>query len=228
MLAALDIQSTDSVVEFAPGLGVTAQLTLSRNPASYIAIERDKAAANQVLRYLFGPNRRCAVGRAEDTGLPESSATVLYCEAMLTMQTPVEKMQIVREASRLLKPGGRCGIHELCLVPDDLDDTTVDEIRKALSMAIQVGARPLTSTNWRALMESAGFSVQVESVAPQHLLEPKRFLQDEGLRGSLVFAWNLLRSREAQRRVWNMRTVFRKYQKHFAAIMLVSVKKELR
>ena len=179
MLAALDIQSTDAVVEFAPGLGVTAQLTLSCNPVSYTAIERDEAAAECVRRYVSGANRKCVAARAEDTGLPEASATVLYGEAMLTMQTPDAKMQILREASRLLRRGGRYGIHELCLVPDELDDAKKNEIEKALSAAIHVGARPLTPSEWRALMEAVDFRVQAEAMVPMHLLEPKRFLQDD-------------------------------------------------
>ena len=44
MLELLAIQPHDQVVEFAPGIGATAQLTLSRTPAQYIAIERDEAA----------------------------------------------------------------------------------------------------------------------------------------------------------------------------------------
>ena len=44
MLAALRIQPADDVVEFAPGMGITAQLTLALKPASYTAVERDSAA----------------------------------------------------------------------------------------------------------------------------------------------------------------------------------------
>ena len=76
MLEALDIRSTDEVVEFAPGLGVTARAALEREPASYTGIERDETAARQVASYLKGPGRQCLVGRAEDAGLPGALATV--------------------------------------------------------------------------------------------------------------------------------------------------------
>lgn len=75
MLEALDICATDEVVEFAPGLGVTARSALQRNPASYTGIERDDTASQQVGKYLNGPGRQCLVGRTEDTGLPGASAT---------------------------------------------------------------------------------------------------------------------------------------------------------
>ena len=224
MLEGLDIQSSDDVVEFAPGLGFTAQLTLNQKPASYTAVERDEAAANVVRRYLTESNQTCLIGRAEETGLPEATATVVYGEAMLTMQTPSKKQQIVQEASRLIKSEGRYGIHELCLVPEDLDENMKQEIQKALTDAIHVGARPLTVSEWRRLLETEGFTIHAEAIAPMHLLERNRLIQDEGLWGTLRFAWNVLRNKEAQHRVKTMRKVFRTYEKNLAAIMLVGVK----
>src|SRR6202790_1577588 len=122
MIEALNIRPSDEVIEFAPGLGATARLTLKRKPTSYTAVERDNDAAALVQKLLQGPEQRCVVGLAENTGLPDAVATVVYGEAMLSMQPAQHKAQIVREASRLLKPGGRYGIHELCLTPDDLDE----------------------------------------------------------------------------------------------------------
>ena len=68
MLNGLCIKSSDEVVEFAPGLGFTAQLTLEQKPTSYTAVERDEAAADVVRRYLTGNNQTCLIGRAEKTG----------------------------------------------------------------------------------------------------------------------------------------------------------------
>ncbi len=226
MLDGLDIQSADDVVEFAPGLGFTAQLTLNQKPASYTAIERDEAAANVVRRYLTGSNETCLIGRAEETELPDTTASVVYGEAMLTMQTPGKKQQIVQEASRLIKPAGRYGIHELCLVPEDLDEDTKREIQRALTDAIHVGARPLTVSEWRTLLAAEGFIIHAEATAPMHLLEPGRLIQDEGFWGALRFVGNVLRNKEARHRVKTMRKVFQKYEEHLAAIMLVGVKRD--
>lgn len=76
---------------------------LSRRPASSIAVERDGAAAAEVGNYLTGPRQRCQLGSAEQTGLPGQSATVLYGEAMLTMQGLEQKRRILAEAFRLLQ-----------------------------------------------------------------------------------------------------------------------------
>ena len=225
MLAALTIVSADDVVEFAPGLGMTAQLALKRRPASYTAVEKDPAAAGIVSSYLKDSTQKCVRGSADQTGLPSEVATVVYGEAMLTMQPPEMKRRIVREARRLLKRGGRYAIHEMCLVGDDLDEGSKKEINQALSRAIHVGVRPLSVSEWRGLMEAEGFEVEVEARAPMHLLEPKRLLSDEGVKGTLRFVWNIVRDRESRERVLMMRKVFRRYQSNLAAVMMICVKR---
>lgn len=227
MIEALDVRPFDAVIEFAPGLGETARLTLNKKPAAYTAVERDKDAATLVKKFLQGPEQRCVVGLAEDTGLPDLSATVIYGEAMLSMQTPDQKARIVREAHRLLKPGGRYGIHELCLTPNDLDERTKLEIQNQLSGVIHHGTRPLTIAEWHGLLESEGFLVQAHAQAPMHLLEPWRIIQDEGVLGALRFAFNLLRNKEARHRILAMRQVFSKYRDHLAAVTIVGLKKEM-
>jgi SAM-dependent methyltransferase len=226
MIEALSIGPSDAVIEFAPGLGETARLALNKKPASYTAVERDRDAAALVQGLLEGPERRCVVGLAEDTGLPDASATVIYGEAMLSMQTPEQKSRIVREAYRLLKPGGRYGIHELCLIPNDLAESNKREIQNDLSSVIHHSTRPLTIAEWQELLEAEGFSVQTQARAPMHLLEPWRLIQDEGMFGALRFAFNLLCNREARRRVLGMRRVFRRNRDNLAAVVLVAQKKE--
>ena len=46
------------------------------------------------------------------------------------------------------------GFMNSVLSPDDLDEDTKQEIQKALTDAIHVGARPLTVSEWRTLLES--------------------------------------------------------------------------
>jgi len=225
MLGALGIQRTDDVVEFAPGMGVTARLTLELRPASYTAVERDEAAAKIVSGFFKRERQQCVVGSASDTGLPDQCATVVYGEAMLTMQTEEMKRQIVREAYRLLKSGGRYGIHEMCLMSDTLDEKTKRETESALTGVVHHGVRPLAVSEWRSLLESEGFEIQSVDMAPMSLLEPGRLIRDEGLAGALRFVWNLLRDSEARRRVLEMRSVFRRYRKQLGAVAIAGIKR---
>jgi hypothetical protein len=224
LLAELGVSALDNVVEFAPGLGVTAQLTLAQRPRTYTAVERDRAAAAVVESYLQEPQQRCVLGSAEATGLADASASVVYGEAMLSMQPPGTKSRIVAEAARLLKAGGRYGIHELCLVPDDVDESIRDAISRDLSDEIHVGVRPLAAREWRELLTEAGLVVDFESTAPMHLLEPARLVKDEGLLRAMRFVWNVATHAAARHRVLKMRHVFRKYAAHLAAIALVASK----
>jgi len=225
MLKALGIQRRDDVVEFAPGMGVTARLTLELGPSSYTAVERDEAAAKIVGSYLEGDKQRCVTGSASDTGLPDQCSTVVYGEAMLTMQTEEMKRQIVREAYRLLKSGGRYGIHEMCLMSDNLDEKTKRETERALTGVVHHGVRPLAVSEWRSLLESEGFEVQSVDMASMSLLEPGRLIRDEGFTGALRFVWNLLRDSEARRRVLEMRSVFRRYRKYLGAVAITVSKR---
>ncbi len=224
LVEGLDIRSSDCVVEFAPGLGVTARLTLARHPIAYTAIERDAAATRNLCRFLTEPQQKCLCGSAEDTGLASGTASVVYGEAMLTMQGPAQKALIVREAFRLLQPGGRYGLHELCFTPEELDERIKAEVQTCLSESIRVGARPLTAGEWRALLAAEGFEVKDEWLAPMHLLEPGRLLRDEGIWGTGRFVWNVLRDRDARTRVRAMCQTFRKYEAHLAALALVAYK----
>lgn len=222
LLDALDIRDSDDVVEFAPGMGATTRLVLALGPATYTGIERDEAAAQAVRSRLDHPDHRCMLGTAEQTGLPGACATVVFGEAMLTMQRAEQKERIVREARRLLRPGGRYGIHELCLLPDDLDEATKASVQRELSATIHVGARPLTPWEWKELLAGAGFAVRAEVVAPMRLLEPRQLVRDEGVRGTARFVRNALRDPVARRRVGEMRRLFHRHRHLLGAIALAA------
>lgn len=226
LLERLAITGSDDVVELAPGMGATAQLVIQKQPASYTGVERDPAAASVVRALLRAEVDRCEEASAIDTGLLDGSADVVMGEAFLTMQTPENKTRIVREAFRVLRPGGRYGLHELALYPDDLDGVAQEEVRSALSGSIHVGARPLTVGDWRALLEEAGFEVHHEGMVGMLLLEPKRLIADEGWGGALRIVLNVLRDRPARRRVRAMRSTFRRSREHLRAVALVATKPE--
>ena len=224
MLARLRISRTDRVVEFAPGMGVTARLTLDLGPASYIAVEKDQTAAKIVSSYLNGEGRSCVVGSASDTGLPDQSATVVYGEAMLTMQTEDMKRNIVNEAYRLLASGGRYGIHEMCLTSEHVADNARKEIERALTNVVHHGVKPLSVSGWQTLLKSAGFEIQFVDSASMSLLEPARLISDEGFVGALRFGWNVMRDSDARHRILEMRSIFRRYRNELGAVAMVASK----
>jgi hypothetical protein len=156
-------------------------------------------------------------------GLPPASATVVYGEAMLTMQTEETKRQIVREAARLLVPGGRYAIHEMCL-RDGVEGEVRKEVERALTGVVHHGVRPLSVSEWQRLLEAEGFTVRALETIPMALLEPARVIRDEGFLRALRFAFNVLCDADARRRVFEMRRVFRRQREHIAAVAVVAVR----
>ncbi|MFQ5489099.1 MAG: class I SAM-dependent methyltransferase [Phycisphaerae bacterium] len=225
MLETLDIGRDDQVVEFAPGMGATARMTLQRHPAQYTAVEGDPEAAQRMGRLLREGNCRCVVGRAQASGLEAACATVVYGEAMLTMHAASIKHRIVAEAARLLKSGGRYAIHEMAVTPDDAAESLQAEIARELTGQIRHAVQPLTPSGWRALLEAHDLEVSAQSTAPMHLLEPGRILRDEGLAGTARFLFNVLTHGDARRRVLAMRRVLQAYHDHLSAVVMVAAKR---
>lgn len=224
MLDALAISRQDRIVEFAPGLGITARMVLHKNPQQYCAVERDPVAAKRLEAQLPRDWGRVVQTRAENSGLPGASATVVYGEAMLSMQTADQKERIVSEAVRILAPGGRYGIHELCLRPDDISEEKRREIASAMSTEIHVGVQPLCASEWAALLERHGLKLVWAGEAAMDLLEFRRMLRDEGLLGCLRIAFNIARDPNLRRRMTAMRKIFSKYRDYLCAIAVVSVR----
>lgn len=221
----LDINSTDDIVEFAPGLGFTAALALKNNPKTYTGVELNEEAASLLRKKIHGNGQQIIIGNAAQSTLDKDSYSKVYGEAMLTMQSDRRKSEIIREAHRILKKGGLYGIHELGLTPDGLDQETKAHIQKQLALTIKVNARPLTVQEWTALLEKEGFKVVKIETNPMHLLEKKRIIDDEGFFRTLKIAFNVLTHPKERKTILNMRKIFRQYQDNLNAVSIIAEKK---
>ncbi|MGW4334753.1 methyltransferase domain-containing protein [Rhodococcus koreensis] len=222
MIDTLDIGAGDDVVEMWPGLGQTTALALAGQPRSYIGIERGTAEAARARAALTGPNQQCIVAPAHRTGLPDHSASVLFGEALLTLEPASRKTQTVAEAARLLRPGGRYGIHELLLTPDGLSENAKTEIQTTLTTVLHVGARPLSRSEWRQLLTDGGFTVHTEETCPLLLLDPRTVLSDEGPAGTAAFLGRALAHPTVLPRLAAIWRTFHRYRDHLGAITLVA------
>lgn len=221
MIDRLNIGSSDDVVELAPGLGITAALVWKKRPNSWTGVELDRTAASRLEARRTQANLRVVRSNAANTTLPDESADTVYCEAMLTMQSKKQQLAIMKEAFRILKPGGLFAIHEIALEPASISDDQVATIHCELRDSLQINARPLRLPEWVALFQEAGFTVGDTQTGRMVLLEPGRLLADEGLFRVLRIAFNLLTQRRLARRMRSMRAVFTKYESHMRAIAMI-------
>lgn len=212
------------VVELAPGMGRTATEILTHHPRSYVGAEKDPDAAARVQRIVADAGGQVRVADASETGLPDGSADVVIGEAMLSMQSDATKEAIIAEAARVLRPGGRYAIHELALTPNTVDEQTKTDIKQTLATTLKVNARPLTVSEWMALLSKHELVVDVVNTTPMALLEPRRLIADEGVFGALRFAKNLLIHPDARRRVLSMRRMFRAHREDLAAVGILAHK----
>lgn len=222
MLDALAITSEDDVIDMWPGLGVTTQHALSAHPRSYTAIERGKAERARVQKVLSEPNQYCIVTPTHRTGLDDNSASVIYGEALLTLEPAKRKTATVAEAVRLLRPGGRYGIHELLLTPTSLTESAKDEIETVLTKVLHVLARPLTRDEWRALVETHGFEVTSEESGKLVLLDIPTFLSDEGVLGTAAFLGRSLAHPSVLPRLATIWKTFHRYRDNLGSIVLTA------
>lgn len=222
LLAAAKITDAD-VVELGPGLGRTASDIVRQHPRSYVGVDDTAAATEAVVDIVAPCGGTVVVSDAANTGFDSDSADVVVGEAMLTMQGDKAKRAIVDEAFRVLRPGGRYAIHELGLMPDDLDQDVKDDIRRDLARSIKVNARPLTAQEWSQLLVDSGFEIVSVDRAPMALLNPARVLADEGFLGALRIIGNLLVRPAARKRVVAMRLTFHRYRRALTAVAIVGV-----
>jgi hypothetical protein len=81
-------------------------------------------------------------------------------------------------------------------------------------------------SEWTRVLEDCGFDVVATMTAPMHLLEPARVVADEGVRGALRLAVNVLRTPAARRRVLAMRSMFRTHASKMSAVALVARRRD--
>lgn len=222
LLAGLAVGSGDDVIEVAPGLGATTRLLLAADPASYTGVDRDPDAVGLVGDLLDGPNRRIVHASAQDTGLADGCADVVFGEAYLTMQPDSLKHRVIAEVARLLRPGGRFALHEVAFAPDGISDADRLRVAGALTSTIKVNVTPMTVAGWDELLAEHGLVVRSSCRAPLHLLEPRRLVSDEGVVGAARFVGNVVRDSDARDRVRAMRSAMRANAEHLQAYGVVA------
>lgn len=208
------------VCEFAPGIGRTAEEIIAHKPHSYVGIDRN-ADVVDIVNTIVRDYGEVHLANAQDTQLPAESVDVVVGEAILSMQSDEDKLAIMKEAFRVLRPGGHYALHELGLEPDSLDETIKNDIRTDVSRAIKVNARPATKHEWLALLEQAGFQFEWSEAAPMLLMEPERVIADEGKERARIIMHNMATIPGAKERVMEMKQTFGKYREYLRGIAFV-------
>ena len=219
LLEGLGVSGDDRVVEMWPGHGCTTRKILPLRPRSYRGITADADAADRLDGALRrAPDLGTLLTRLEEdgaytgfesappeaTGLPDASANVVFGESLLTPLTPGDKRAVLMEAARLLPPGGRFGVHELCLVPDpswdnEADARIAERIAEEFSASAGSQLAPLRESEWHRLITDAGLVVTATRTGPLEVPTLRTLIRDVGLAEFIkglpgrAFHWSALR-----------------------------------
>ncbi len=90
-------------------------------------------------------------GAIEDVPLPDDSVDVIISNCVVNLST--DKARVLREANRVLKPGGLFAISDI-VIRGDIDP----QIRKSVEAWIGCVAGALEEDEYHSLLEAAGFS----------------------------------------------------------------------
>ena len=114
-------------------------------------------------------------GQIENIPLPDASVDVIISNCVINLS--VDKSRVLREAFRVLRPGGRFAVSDIVLRGD-----LPDSIRTSLELWAGCVAGALEESEYRGLLEAAGFeAVEIEPTRVYEAEDARRFLGESGI-----------------------------------------------
>lgn len=163
LVRALTLRPTDRVLDVATGAGHTA-LSIAPFVSNVVGVdvteemlEKGRELANS--RAI--DNVRFEYGEAEKIGFADSSFDVVTCRR--AAHHFKDKERFFSEVKRVLAPGGRFGLADMC--PAEGSEDLLNKLERVRDTS---HTRALTGTEWKAQVEKAGLkvnSMQVEKEA---------------------------------------------------------------
>jgi ubiquinone/menaquinone biosynthesis C-methylase UbiE len=132
-----------------------------------IARENQKEAGVENVEFLKG--------EIENIPLPDCSVDVIISNCVINLSA--DKDRVLREAFRVLKPGGRFAVSDVVVRGD-----VPDNIRKSMLLWVGCIAGALRDDDYAAKLASAGFeSIEIEPTRVYNVEDARAFLGAEGI-----------------------------------------------
>lgn len=114
-------------------------------------------------------------GEIEHIPLPDNSVDVIISNCVINLSG--DKDQVLREAFRVLKPGGRFAVSDVVT-----RGAVPEEVRKSLLLWVGCIAGSLEDDDYRAKLTAAGFdSIEIEPTRVYDVEDARAFLSGEGI-----------------------------------------------
>lgn len=175
----------ETVLDLGSGGGIDVLLSAQRvGPTGYaygldmtdemLALARSNANAAGATNVTF------LKGQIEQIPLPDASVDVIISNCVINLA--VDKREVLREAFRVLKPGGRFAVSDV-IVRGDVPPA----IRRSLELWVGCIAGALEEQEFLRLLSEAGFaSPSIEPTRVYRVEDARAFLKDAGLDADAV------------------------------------------
>ena len=185
--ALIDLKPGETVLDLGSGGGIDVLLSARRvGPSGKVygldMTDEMLALARQNQQRAGATNVEFLKCEIESIPLPDQSVDVVISNCVINLST--DKDRVLKEAFRVLKPGGRFAVSDVVVrgaVPDD--------IRRNVELWVGCVAGALQESDYRAKLESAGFTdVSVDPWRVYEMKEARQFLADAGVDADTVAA----------------------------------------
>jgi ubiquinone/menaquinone biosynthesis C-methylase UbiE len=138
------------------------------------------ALANENKRRAGIDNVEFLKGEIERIPLPDNSVDVIISNCVINLSA--DKSQVLREAYRVLKPGGRFAVSDVVVRGE-----TPLEVRKNVELWIGCVAGALEENEYRVKLAAAGFEgIELEATRVYRAEDARSFLAGAGLDASTI------------------------------------------
>ena len=185
MVTELAIERSDDVVEMWPGLERRPHRPAAFGPRSYIGIERGPAEAARA-QPMMPSEQRCIVAPVHNTGLPSGCASVVFGERFSPWSRSLASTPLSKRRFDCLDLVADMAFTNCFSNRTRSASGPKPKSSKKLTKVLAISARPLTRSEWRALLEDGGFRMRGDAISPLLLLDPKTVVADESIGGTLV------------------------------------------
>ena len=170
----------DVVLDLGSGGGIDVLLSAKRVGPTGKAYGLDMtdemlALANENKRKAGAENVDFLKGEIENIPLPDSSVDVIISNCVINLSA--DKDRVLREAFRVLKPGGRFAVSDVVTRGE-----IAPEIRQSVLLWVGCVAGALAENDYRVKLGEAGFEqIDIEPTRVYHAEDAREFLSREGI-----------------------------------------------
>jgi arsenite methyltransferase len=133
------------------------------------------ALARENQRKAGATNVEFLKGEIENIPLPDSSVDVIISDCVINLSA--DKDRVLREAFRVLKPGGRLAVSDVVTRGE-----VPEQVRQSMLLWVGCIAGALEETSYRTKLSAAGFQgIDIEPTRVYNLNDARGFLADQGI-----------------------------------------------